>query len=193
MPRLKSSLDSSEPAITSASFAPSTQSSKIFPWTTRSFNASCGLKYGVVHGNIFELWVDGAKLALVIAGSDESSELFKRGMRLWQKTFQILEKRGNPPEKHSGVPMILSGSDIFLRELQFGFLRESPHGKDREAFRLDRITSSLNIAEPRLRPGRRDAQYHHAPRLASQFERGSNDFAIPLRLLDIVIGGEHSH
>jgi len=71
--------------------------------------------------DIFEFRVDGAQLALVVTRSDGFSKLFQCGVRLWQKTFQILKERGYP-QKNIPRSVIVSGSNVFLRKLQFGLL-----------------------------------------------------------------------
>src|SRR5437016_937616 len=108
----------------------------------RSLRARGRLKNGIVHGNILELRIDGAQLALVISGSDEFSESFQRRVCLWQKTFQVLQEGRNPPVKHPGVPVIVSRSKVFLCELQFGFLCESPNGKNGKDRKSTRLNSS---------------------------------------------------
>ena len=114
-------------------------------------------------------------------------------MRLWKKASQILEEGGNPPKEHPGVPVIVASGKVFLRQLQFGFLRESPNGKNGEAFGSDRGPRPFDVAKPRLRPSWRDAQHYHSPRFASRVEGGVNNLQKFLRLLDVVISGEHCH
>src|SRR5260370_12212866 len=129
----------------------------------RPLRAGGRLEDGVVYGNIFELRITDAEFALVIPGSDKLSEFSQRGVRFWQKSFQILKKRGNPPEKHPGIPVIVFGSNIFLRKLQLGFLRESPHGKHREPFFFDRFTRSFDAPAPRPPPPLTPTNHHHSP------------------------------
>src|SRR5207245_3780754 len=97
----------------------------------------------------------------------EFSQLLQRGVRLWKKVFQILKKRGNSPEKHPRVPMIATGSDVLLRELQFGFLREAANGKYGKAIGGEGFTHALYVTKSHFRPRRRDAKYHHSPRFTS--------------------------
>src|SRR5260370_8000705 len=110
-----------------------------------------------------------------------------------KKTLQILKEGGSPPEKHSSVPVIASGSDVFLREVQFGFFRESPNGKYGKAIGGDSFPHALDMAEARLRPRRGDAKHHHSSRFASDIECGAHDLAKLLWLLDVMIGGKHPH
>src|SRR5260370_24239217 len=84
-----------------------------------------------------------------------------------KKTLQILKEGGYPPEKHSSVPVIASGSDVFLREVQFGFFRESPNGKYGKAIGGDRFPHALDMAEARLRPRRGDSKPHPSSRFPS--------------------------
>src|SRR5260370_4204768 len=110
-----------------------------------------------------------------------------------KKTLQILKEGGYPPEKHSSVPVIASGSDVFLREVQFGSLREAPNGKYGKAIGGDSFPHALDMAEARLRPRRGDAKHHHSSRFASDIECGAHDLAKLLWLLDVMIGGKHRH
>src|SRR5260370_3234028 len=107
-----------------------------------------------------------------------------------KKHFKCCEEGEPPPEKHSSVPVIASGSDVFLREVQFGFFRESPNGKYGKAIGGDSFPHALDMAEARLRPRRGDAKHHHSSRFASDIECGAHDLAKLLWLLDVMIGGE---
>ena len=89
--------------------------------------------------------------------------------------------------------MIIAGSDVLLRELQFGFLREAANGKYGKAIGGEGFTHALYVTKSHFRPRRRDAKYHHSPRFASHAESGIHDLPEPLRLFDVVIGGEHGH
>src|SRR5258707_1762259 len=59
------------------------------------------LKNRIIHGDVLELGVDGAKFSLVAALSDAFPERFPRREGFWQMSVQIFEKTGCAPEKHS--------------------------------------------------------------------------------------------
>src|SRR2546430_8654515 len=84
--------------------------------TRRPFDTRSGLENSIVHGDVLELRIDGAQLTFVATRSNKFCEPFQSGVRLRQKTLQILQERGGPPEKHSGVPVIISGSSVRSEE-----------------------------------------------------------------------------
>src|SRR5260221_2280145 len=113
-------------------------------------------------------------------------------MSLWQVTLQVFQECRNAPEKHSRVPMVIAGGDIFFRKLQLGFLGETPDGEHREASGGQIFARAFDVTETRLRPCGRDAQHDHAPSLASHVKGCTDELSIALRLCDVMIRRKYS-
>src|ERR1700740_1224007 len=90
------------------------------------------LEDGVVYGNIFDGAINSTQFALVYERSDRIRKMFNRFVSIRKIFLEIFQERGNAPEKHSGVPVVIAGSNVFLGFSQLGLLGETPDGENRE-------------------------------------------------------------
>ncbi len=84
-------------------------------------------------------------------------------MRGRQKSPQIFQKRGNPPEEHSSIPKVLSRCHVFSSKGKLRLFGETLDCVCGSTAWLSRRVSSFNVAVPRLRPGRRYTEYYEIP------------------------------
>src|ERR1700730_16993804 len=153
--------------------------------------ARCRLQDSVVHRNVLQLGIDGAKFALVAAFADAFAERFQGRARFRKMLIQIFEKCRSAPEKHPGVPVIVAGAGVNFRDRKRRLFSEAPHCIDRKTFRIERVSHPLDVAETRFRARRGNPEDDHAALTARDFERGTHDDAIALRIRDVMIGGEY--
>src|ERR1700732_4721603 len=93
-------------------------------------------EHRIVNGDIFQPGIYITQLLFIAMLADAGGQRFESGVRFRQMLFQIFEECRNAPEKHAGVPMIVTRAGIFFGERQRRFLREAPHRENREAFRV---------------------------------------------------------
>ena len=118
---------------------------------------------------------------------------FDRLTRFRKKFFESFQKRRNAPEKHSRVPLIRPGADIFLGDGKIRFFREAANGINGEAIGTKWLLDAFYIAVSGFRACRGNSQNHHASFYAGHFQRHVDDLPIGFRLRDVMIGGQHRH
>ena len=122
-----------------------------------------------------------------------SAQDLECGAGFGQIFFQGIEKRGDAPEKHSGVPAVIAGSHVFFSECELRVFREGLNRENGNWRSADGLGGALDVAETGVGARRRNAEDDHAAGFASEIEREAGDLAIFLRLADVKIGGKNGH
>ena len=149
---------------------------------------------GVVHGNVFQLWIDFLQLRFVACAFRYARQAIPSLRASSEEILQRFQKCGHAPEKHSGVPLVHPGGDIFLGDRELRLFREAAQPENRETVGRKRRLRAFDIAKAGIRARRRNSQHHHAPlRSRATSERHSHDLPVALRLGDVMIGGQHRH
>src|SRR5713226_3336977 len=81
----------------------------------------------VVHGNVFKLGIDVRERARVSRSSDFARQTHQGIMSFRQKLLEIAQEGRNAPEKHSRVPIVASGRNVFSRAFERGFFRDASY------------------------------------------------------------------
>jgi len=151
------------------------------------------LENGVIHGDVFEFGINGAKFLFVLACANERGDFFHFGVRRGQVPFEIFEKRFHAPEEHSGVPMEIAVGDVEFGDFQGRLFREAAHSIDGKSAGFKSVTHLFDITEASFGMRWRYSENDHAAAGTRDIKSGGNDLKVFCGLRDVVIGGEHSH
>ena len=105
--------------------------------------------------------------------------------------MEQIEEGGDAPEKHSGVPEIFSGGEIFAGDVERGLFGEA---MDREnIFGAGERLAAFDVAVASFGAGGRNAQHDQVAGRRGVLQRDAQQPAIGMHISDVRVGRKDGH